>query len=680
MTWPGALPALLAAAVAVAGPGLLATAPVRAGVLPRVSLAALVGTGLSGGAAAVAGWAGVPFHAWQVWAMASLVAIVIAFVRRRLPRDGIAPTPPLWALGAAWAAGALLLGSVAFAGVPDPDRISQTYDNVFHLSAVSAILDGFSGSPLTLRSLIETEAPGIAYYPAAWHLLVAMTVQLSGATVAVAFNAVWLAVGVLVWLPGVAWLAQAVLPRAFARTAGLIALPLGAAFGSFPYALLAWGTIYPTGLAHALLPASLALTVLAVRSAVAAPSQHRRRGWLVAAGAAALSATALAFAHPRVLPTWVLILVPFATACLAGTFSRAWRRGGRARSRAVAALGAGAVFVASGAGAAFAYAVAVLGLFDEPLEQRLDGPQAQAVQAPLDGVRQVALQQTMTGAGDAVTAAAPLLAAVVVLGLVATLRRARTRWIAVSFLLLAALFVLAAGSDGAVAKLATGVWYKDRFRLAAALPALGVPLAAYGILVVSRAVLRLRGGSPSGRGRRETTIAAVAAAVVAVTSCVTLAFSGTTAAIAGVFTLPAERAQWEIVSQKQIDFMDHVVREVVPEDQRVLGDPWDGSALTQLFAGREPVFPHVNGQWDHHRRVLAWDLPEIHSDPEVCAALDALRVRYVLYNPHEFGGGDPAGNHFPGPHAAIAEGLFTVVATDGESVLYRIDQCGSLPR
>ncbi|GAB2518986.1 hypothetical protein GCM10027064_15770 [Microbacterium petrolearium] len=673
MTWVAAVPSILVAVALAVVPGLAATAPLRLGVLARVALAGPVSVCIAGIAAIAFGAAGLPYQAWQLLPVTALAAGLALAARRAVPRVGTTRRLGMrWALGVVWALSALAAAAVAFWRVPDPDRISQTYDNVFHLSAVAAILDGFSGSSLTLRSLNETADAGIAYYPAAWHDLVALTSQLSGASVPVAFNAAWLAMVAAVWLPGVAWLAH-VLGRN--RLAALVALPLGVSFGWFPYGLLTWGTIYPTALAHALLPAAVAATVVAVRAASAARPGRRVRAWLLGAGAVAPTLAAIALAHPRVLPTWALLVAPFVLWRLGSGFARAWRAGGHARRRAVVALSAfgGAVLLA--AAAAFAYAVVGLGLFDEPLEDRLSGPQAQAVQSVGEGVAQVLLLRSMTGVDGIVTLASPLLALAVAAGVVVAIRRPRARWIVVSYAIAAALFVLAAGSDDVVTKLATGVWYKDRFRLAAALPVLAVPLAAMGILAVMRRIVPRAAAAP----RRASVAAVGAAAVIALTATIALAASGVTHSVARVFHQPASGAQGEVVSTAQIAFMRDVVAGEVPRDQRVLGDPWDGSALTQLFAGREPVFPHVNGQWDSARLELAWRLQEIETNPAVCAALDELRVRHVLYNPHEFGGGDPAGNHFPGPHAAVEAGLFAPVDTDGESVLYRIDQCGPLP-
>ncbi|WP_221585423.1 DUF6541 family protein [Microbacterium sp. G2-8] len=673
MMWLGALPALAVAAVVVLGPGLIATSPLRAGVLARVALSGLVGVCAWGVAGALFGSLGLPFQAWQVLVPTAAAWAVAWGVRRLLPSLRLTPSRANgWLLAGAWILGAVLVAIVAFALVPDPDRISQTYDNVFHLSAVSAILDGFSGSPFTLRSLIETEAMGIAYYPDGWHLLAAATVQLSGASVAVAFDAAWIAVSALIWLPGVAWLTQTIVPARLAAVAAIVALPLGAAFGAFPYALLAWGTIYPTFLAHALLPAAVAVTILAIRG-MSAPTRARRVP-VVLAGAVGIAVAigALGVAHPRVLPTWVVIGTPFVIWLLARVFRRGIRRGGAARRRAIGWLVGASSAVALAGAAAFAYAVVGLGLLDEPLADRLNGPQAAAVQTIPEGVLQAFAQIAMTGAGEETAAPAVLVALAVLVGIVVALRVPRARWIVASFLLLVLLFALAAGSDGAFAKVATGVWYKDRFRLAAAIPVLAIPLASLGIAWLARVLAR-------ARPARRAPVGMALSVVVAVASAATLALSGTSAAIGAVFFQPHEHAVDAVVSTRQVEFFDTVVRNVVPADQRVLGDPWDGSALTQLFAGREPVFPHVNGQWDEHRFQLAWNLEWIAEDPAICAALDALRVRYILYDPHAFGGGDPAGNHFPAPHEAVEAGLFSEVASDGGTALLRIDQCGPLP-
>ena len=669
MSWIAVAPPLLAALAVILVPGLVATAPLRTGLTARVALSGVVGVAALGAAGIASGLLGAPFAAWQPLVPGAVLGVLAYLIRRRWPRLALPPDRVRagW-LVLAWIGAAALIGVVAFALVPEPDRISQTYDNVFHLSAIAHLLQTGDASSLTLRTLIETDRTW-AFYPAAWHSLVAAAVQLTGAGVPVAVNGAWLAVCAAIWLPGAAWLAQVLVRRAAAGVVTLVALPLGAAFGAMPYALLSWGTLYPTFLAGALLPAAVAVPVATWRRRRAARRDDRTAVWILGLAGTLVAVAAIGVAQPRVLATWALLLVPFVVAVAVSSFRRAWHAGGPTRRRAVGIVAAAVAVVALAAAAAFAYAVLRLGLLDRPLDDRLGGPQARASQPVWEGLVQALAQSWPTGVAGVIAWPALLLAAALVVGAVVALRTRGLRWVVAAYALIAVLFALAAGSDDVVTKLATALWYKDRFRLSSALPVVGVALAALGVLATASWAAR------SATLRRR--IAVALAWLVALTSAVVLAVSGVSASIATVFRLPESDAGTAIVSRAQIDFLGRL-GEYVPADQRVLGDPWDGSALSLLFGGREPVFPHVNGQWDADRRVLAARLQDVDTDPAVCTALDDLRVRYVLYSPHELAGGDPAGNLFAAVHRAVEAGLFARVATDGDTSLYRIDQCGAL--
>lgn len=671
MSWLSAVPVVAAAALVILVPGLIASAPLRLGLVARTAVSASAGVASIAVAGVVFALLRVPFAAWQPLVIGIALGLCAAIYRRRAPRTTPAPEGvPRWWLVLAWLGAAAVIAVVAFVLVPSPERISQTYDNVFHLSATARILADGDASSLTLRTLIETDK-SFAFYPAAWHALVAATVQVSGAGIPVAANAAWIAVAAVVWLPGVAWLAQVLVTGFAAGRVALVALPLGAAFAAMPYGLLTWGTLYPSYLATALLPVAIAAPLAALVPRGRTRLNATYLALWPAAGITAVAVAAVGFSQPRVLVTWAVILAPFALSRAAAAYTRARRAGGR--SRRVAGRWAWAVTVATalGAIAGFAYLVLRLDLFGRPLEDRLGGPQAMATQSVFDGLAQVVLQSWPTGVGGRIVFPALLLAAAVALGLVLASRRRGMRWAVAAYAILAVLFALAAGADDVFAKLATALWYKDRYRLSSALPVLGVAFATLAILWSSRRLAR------RSTARRIPIAVAIVTAVVA-TSALAMACGGVSRSVAAIFRLPDAHAQTAVVSQAQIDFMRTTVAQTVPADERLLGDPWDGSALSQLYAGREPVFPHVNGQWDPARLVLAWQLEHIDDDPAVCQALDALRVRYVLYHPHEFGGGDPSGNHFAAVHRAVQEGLFEPVATDGDSVLYRIGQCGPL--
>lgn len=667
MAWLTAAAPVGAALAIILIPGLIALAPLRMGLAARAAVAAVVGIAAVGIAEIVFGLVGLGWSAWQPLVPALLLGAAALLVRKRWPRLQLPPdrVRPGWVV-LGWAGAAVMIGVVAFALVPTPDRISQTYDNVFHLSAVARILESGDASSLTLRTMIETDRTW-SFYPAAWHGIVAAVVQVTGATVPTAFTATWLAVCAAVWVPGVSWLTQVLIRR---EGAVLVATPLAAAFGAMPYALLTWGTLYPTFLATALLPAAVAVPVLAWQARATVRRSERRGVRIIVATGLALSVVAIGVAQPRVLPTWALLLAPFIVGALVRACRRALRAGGGRRRRALAGLWTGvAAVVVSGATAA-AVAIGPLRLLERPLAGRLNGPQARADQSLLDGVLQVVLQGWPTGVSGMIAWAFPLLALTVGIGLVAAARSPGLRWIVVSYGIVAVLYVLAAGSDGSIAKILTGVWYKDRYRLASAVPVLGVVLATLGVLVLSAWLARRR----SAKRRVEVG----AAWIVALASACVLAITGTTQSVAEIFRLPDENAGTAIASRDEMAFLQ-TLPGWVPEGQRVLNDPWDGSTLALLLGDREPVFPHVNGQWDGDRRTLAFHLDQIERDPSICDSLDRLRVRFVLYDDHALAGGDPAGNLFPAVHRTVESGTFSLVAGEGTTRLYRIDQCGPLP-
>lgn len=674
MDWIVVVPAFVVALGVLIAPGTLILWPLRLGAVRTVALAGIFGVLSVGVAGVISGLVGTAWASWQLlipWAVAAAAAWLV--VRPLLGRRSASSRVSVGLL-VAWAVAALLAGFAAFAGVPRADRVSQTYDNVFHMAAIAAILKGRDPSSLTLRTLIETDRT-TGFYPAGWHTTVATVVQVTGGDPAVAVNALWLAVVAGVWVPGVVWLAQVLIPDHSRRLVAAVAVPLSVAFAAAPYALLSWGTLYPTFLATALLPAAVAVPIVAARRVWSSRGPARRAALALGIVGSVAAVGAITFAQPRVLASWALVLLPAVLASSWVWCRNGWRRGGRPRRAVgwtVAAACAGLVLAGV---LAFVYAVRVLGLFERPLEDRLGGPQAAATQSFWAGLWQVVSQSWPTGVGSTITFAAVPAAAAVAVGIVAGVRSPGTRWVVASYAVFALLYAGAAGSDSVVSKLATALWYKDRYRLSSVVVMLGVVLATRGIVSGVRWAQSRRDAADTRPRTTESRIAVTTSWLVSASSVLILAATGISSSVGTAFRLPAAQAGTAVVSAEQIAFFREL-GEHVPEGQRVLGDPWDGSAWTQLFGQREPVFPHVNGQWDPDRLVLAQRLQDIAADPAVCDALRRLDVRYVVYSAHELGGGDPAGNLFPGPHRAVDAGLFTRVAAAGETVLYRIDECG----
>lgn len=657
MTWTSAVPALGAAAIVLLGPGavVVAVAGVR-GVL-GAALAPVLSVAVVAGSAVVASLVGMPFGPVAVVAATLVAAGVMGLARQRGRRWGAAEpariaghdaqhaghhkpddvarerrTLAAGVLGAAVGGVALAVGVAR--GMGPPDRWPQTFDAVFHLSAVDHVMRSGDGSALTLGTLVAPDRAH-GFYPAAWHDLVALVASTSGLPVPVAANAVALTAVVVAWPLGCAALTRvAVGPRpVVVAAAGVLAAGVTAS----PVLLTAYGTLWPNALATALLPATLAL---AADLAGLGP----QRSTTTTTGSVLLggSVVGLALAHPNAV---VSLLVLGAPALLVGT----WRRGVRWR------VGSSAVGVAVG------WLVLLSPAFDAqrgtswPARERL----AQAVGEWLG----LAPQRVPV----------PLVIAVLtLLGCVVAWRRPALRWLLAVHVTAGALFVLVAGSDGRVSRIVSGAWWDDPFRLAALAGVAGVPLAAVGLATVARhlaALVRRPVGVvawPGGAARASAVTVGLLGALVVVTGGLHVRDTARVVhwwygpdAMLG----PAERGLLARVA------------DLVPPGERVVGSPWDGAALTGPLGGREAVFPHLVGAWGEDRDLLATSLAAAGDRPDVCAALDRLHVTHVLVGPATFWADDPRRERYTGLQVAGREG-FVEVARAGDASLWHVAACG----
>lgn len=612
---------------------------------------------------------GLHFSWWLPLALAAALSVPAALVRavvarRRQPFDRRRPLrvarrpsrSSIWTLVAGLVAAAILV-VVTVSAIPDPERISGTYDAVFHLNAVASILDSGDASSFTLYRLTH---PGVdlEFYPAAWHGLVAGVAGWSGASVPVAMNVSWIVGVATVFIPGCVLLTEVASPAAHSGTARVFAALLSTSLAAFPYLLLAWGTLYPNALAYLLLPAGLALVVRFVSDGSArwalVPSLVL---WLAAA----------VFAHPRSLIGWaaivaVIVVLAFASYC------RGQLRDTSTRRRGMLLIGGAAALVVAGV---TAVSVAVLVWFDvgaRPISDRLNGGPATATQDLGTSLWQAVTMSPDLPPDGSPAVPAPLSVLLVLVGIVVLVRRRRHLWLPVSFAVIALLFTLAAGSNSDLAKIATGFWYKDKYRLISLLPTLAVPLAAIGIAAVVHAV-----GSRASR-LASIVVASVAAVAVVAGALLSLLAGGTRDSLEATFAVPEGAKHGALLDRDE----ERLLREVgdhVPAGERVVGNPWNGSALTWALGGRESVFPGLVGDWGADRWVVAQRLDQARVDPGVCAALDRLNAHYLFHDPELLWGGDPQAAAFAGIDRAIGTDLITEVAREGDSVLYRISAC-----
>ena len=563
MSWTAVAAPVAVVLAAVLLPGLALTTAARIRGIAALGLAGPLGYAVVG----ITGVAAAAVHAPFGWPALLVVTVVLAglavLLRAGLRALGVALPPwdtwrpvswlPVLA-GAAIASTAITI--VAFAAVPSPDRITQTYDTVFHLNAAASIVGSGDASSLHLYRLTN---PGksLAFYPAVWHSLTALGSEVTGVDIPVAANATWIATAGPVFSLGGAFAAAVLFGRSGLRRddataaqrtiVATVAAVLASTFVAFPYLLLDFGTLYPNGLAYTILPAGLALVAALLPFPAAAhwrpeaPGARWRTVLLLLGWAAAA-----AFAHPRSAVALLVLATPLVVAWFAARMIALAATGQRGRRRAriswlVAVVGAALLVVIA--------VVVVLHYYSaggRPISDHLNGPPALARESFPQALLQGLLATSLVVPGQVPLPPSVLLAVVAFVGLIAALLRPGLRWVVVTYLALVLLYGFAAGSDSDLAKIATGLWDKDKFRIVAILPTIGVPLAAW---TITAGAAELTGSLRSRVARRNDprrrTVALVTAAVtalVAVTAWFGPALGGVSSAMGEVFRLPDHRS------------------------------------------------------------------------------------------------------------------------------------------
>lgn len=631
MTWWGTAPAVGTALLALLLPGLLVgrAAGVR-GVL-GVGLTPVLSVGTLAVTAVVASVVGVSWGP-VVAGVGTLVVVVLAAAVRRLVRmvrpggevDFAEPASVRVAAGVGVLAGGAALAAGFARGVGGPSRWPQTFDAVFHLSASWRVLTTGDGSSLDLGTL---NAPGLthAFYPAAWHDLVALVAGVTGSTVVVSSTAVALVVVAVVHPLGCVALARVALGARPVAVAAAGALAAGVT--ASPVVLSSYGTLWPNALGTALLPAALALLVAVLGAgrdvAVGAPTS-----------VVLLPATAagLVLAHPNTAVSWLVLGVVVALVTR-------WPAGGRGRALPLVAA------------AVTVWLVAWSPLF--AATRRTSWPARETVPQALGEWALLSPQRLPV----------PLvLAGLTLVGCVVAWRRAHLRWLLAVHVVGGGLFALVAGSDSVVARLASGPWYDDAFRLAALAAVGAVPLAALAVdAVATRLAALRRGPSPAVVG------AALIAGVVVATSG--LSWADTASVV----------ARW-YRSEPMLDpaaaaLLGRLPREVGP-DGVVAGNPFDGAALTGPLGDRRALFPHLIGAWDPDRVLVGTSLDEAARRPDVCAAVRRLGVTHVLTGGSRFWTDDRRRQDYAGLEVEGSPG-FERVDAGGAMVLWRVTACGA---
>ena len=660
MNWFEAVPALLVTAAWLLVPGVAISYLVGLRGIAAWGLAPITSLALIASTAVVLEMAGIDWSAIAVLVVCVVVVAVVGVVGFLLRRRRIfaAEADPMTVSLAGFVGllPGMVLGMITIVmAIQAPDVLNQTYDALFHYNALAYIEDSHHASSLTLSTLGNPEVPGV-FYPAAWHDLGSLVMMSTGSSIPVAANLVTVVATIVVWPLSCLLLAR----QLFGRHRGALAITgtLSVGFAAFPWDLLGFGVLWPNLLGMAFAPAALAV-VFTVTRWVSDDAIGVGRGWL----AAVIAVVAAGLTHPNVLfSVGVLALFPIG----ARLGARAWElhRAGKTVRGVVevvaAVLLAGLVWWYTATTPAFAN---TRDQYWPPFE------------TPANAVGDVLLNATHRH--DALW----ILSIVVIVGVFA----ARREWpvlrlIVAGHLATTFLYVLTAAINRPDTKKFTGYWYNDSHRLAAMLPITAVPLAVGGILFIAAKLLARSASTaeaPTGwRARIATTSATtvvitLAAALVVVTGG--LYPKDREVRVTAGYAVPYEA---QLVNSETQEFFQRI-KDEIPDDALVAGNPFNGSAMLWTLADRQVLFPHFRSTQSPEQDLVAGHLDDVAYDPAVCEAVKDLGIDYLLVGGGEFRTSDIKWEYYRGLDDPYATRGFELVDSDGDSKLYRITACAS---
>ncbi|GAA3659003.1 DUF6541 family protein [Microbacterium marinilacus] len=640
------------------------------GLRPAVALgyAPLLTTAYVGVVTAVCAALGLPFGAIPFAAGAAALVAVVAGIRLVRGRGRLRLARPRrvrwpWVLGAL-ALNALVVGVAYVRHIPSAEAPVYQYDTIWHLTVIRWFLE--SGDYSSLDAGLVDGTAGGHFYPAAWHALVALTSELSGASIPAAVHGSLLALVLIAWPTAIAWLTRTLFGPSrvqWAAAAGLSFLP-----AVFPIGFLGYGVLYSNLFGYVLLPAAL-IAVVAMLRAVSGKASRMPLPALTAVVVAV--PIAFVFAQPNTAFTLIVLALPFAVLTL-----------DRLLCRAVARRGRGWLRPAGHAAFAAVFATAWVVIHDSPFLDRTTA------------VNWAGGAPSTDAAGEwfafaDLTKPQWLLLAFVLAGIVIAVRYGPSRWWLVSAAIGCLLYVVAAAgtatSSQSLRNYLVGFWYTDPRRLAATAAILLVPYLALavatGVWALVRAWRRRSGPSRSPRtvaAYRRWGTAAAASVMMA-----TLAFDATIGGLALgtraahiAEAAAATDAQW--YSPAEAAFVSKA--EGIVGHHRVANDPFDGSAMAYSLGDLDVYFTALPGNWmgtqTADQRLIRERLKDVATAPEVCEAAERAGIRYALVLHDGDRGVFQNGPHqFPGLAIADDTPGFELAAADGPLRLYAVTAC-----
>ena len=664
MSWLATIPLLLFAVVLAFGPGYAMGWALRVPARLRVFYAPLLTFALVAVSAIVLGKTGIP---WSLISFVSVAAVMVAvaaglmwLVGRRWPALASASWPGN-DVPVAWpVVGAVLGGFLVLHMTEDmvygPEAFSQSLDNSFHMNAIRWIQEHGDASSLTLGAVAAANQEP-TFYPAGWHDFVSLIYSTTGTSIATAtIVTVLLAAGIL-WPCSLVALSLSI-PKL--RRLQALAIPaMICGFAAFPGLLLRWGVLFPNLLGYALLPSFVALMVYLVQVMV-----RREYSASLSLGLASLVGLAgLALVHPNAVVSAAAFAVPL---LLAGVTWVVRSRELTSRQKWVGSILLLAVLV----GCVGAWRVL------RPAEF------ASNTWSPILTEGEALYQFLFLGLENANQLGdkfnpSYLAGFLVLWGVGYLLYKRRNLWLIASWVLIGYLWIVSASVPrGEFRLLMVAPWYTDHFRLAALVVFPSVILAGIGLGGFVEGLLTwVARRAPRPARLKVATIgmgvAMILVLVVAGLSSRVPSVQETTLAVSREYRLTPTSV---VLNQDEMNVINEIPK-IVPKDDVIVNNPWDGSAYIYALADRHLTGYHFEFETSPKYSAIMHNLKDARTNPEVCREVNEYKAHWYVHLENQLNFGPDAQKNYDGLVAAIDTDVLTPVYSSGPMTLYRISAC-----
>lgn len=522
------------------------------------------------------------------------------------------------------------------------DVFSQTFDNIFHMNLIRWMLESGVGSSLDVGVMGVKQ-----FYPAAWHDLVLLLLQaVNSDNIPLANNAVTIATLIVVWPVSMMLAARVIFPAK--PLVPVFTGILSVAFTTFPLLPIGYGVLYPNFLAVSFLPALVALTVNLLRLNRGDSLPLTQTLWFGFIGG-----IGLALAHPNAVVGLICFFAAgLALTVLFGKLGKNIKRGGpAAKSWRLALL------------------IIVLSVVDVLAYRVLTATKASMWPVTREYSHAVGEFLLVMPRGEASNYLAGILTCV---GIYFILRYQKYLWL----LLVHAGFgvtwiVMVAGKPGFFRNVVSGPWYGDGVRVGCLMVITAIPISVFGSYMLLKTFLNFVNNYVSVKN--PNILAAVVTVPYLVVILLVTQLFGMPGMLQYVINNYAISPTSRLVDDAEYNLIKEVP-EIVPENEKVLVNPWNGSAMVYGLEGVKTTDKHATGAYTDDQRLLNQHLDDAEAMPEVCNVLSEEDAKWVLDFSNEPLINDP-GLVFPGYDELDTNPGFQEVAREGDAALYKITAC-----